>query len=234
MTATLVYQAHSFERMTPMPKTLTPSVTVRDPKGLKFLEVVGAAYNKAGLTEAEAQRVNQAAGLADLIANHIAEHRHEVPPILKLIASCIKVSGCKKFVADKVSLKAVNVGWTGDNFNQNFLGKVEEDIEDGMLAIHRLEKRALDAPIRQELGQEREEITLAHFLDLLARQSKGENGVLLVNGYANIAYIRDKNGKLWAVSASWYSGGRCWRVEARSVESPRGWLDGSRVLSRDS
>jgi membrane carboxypeptidase/penicillin-binding protein len=58
--------------------TLAPSanvVTSRDPKGLKFVSIVEAAYNKAGLSEKEAQRVNDTAGLADLISNFIAENR---------------------------------------------------------------------------------------------------------------------------------------------------------------
>lgn len=70
--------------MVPMKNSLAPSaqsvtlVTERDPKGLKFMSIVGAAYTKAGLTEAEAQRVNEAAGLTDLIAGFIAEHRNRV------------------------------------------------------------------------------------------------------------------------------------------------------------
>lgn len=63
-----------------MSKTLAPSksskVTDRDPKGLKFISIVGTAYNKAGLTDEEAQRVNDAPGLKDLIAGFIAEHRY--------------------------------------------------------------------------------------------------------------------------------------------------------------
>jgi hypothetical protein len=61
--------------MAPM-KTLAPSkVTARDPKGLKFVSIVEAAYNKAGLSEEEAQRVNNKPGLADLVSNFIAENR---------------------------------------------------------------------------------------------------------------------------------------------------------------
>ncbi len=57
--------------------TLAPSVTVtsRDSKGLKFMSIVEAQYNKAGLSEKEAQRVNDTAGLAELIANFITENR---------------------------------------------------------------------------------------------------------------------------------------------------------------
>lgn len=60
-----------------MLKTLAPSqkVTHRDSKGLKFMSIVEAQYDKAGLSEDEAQHVNEAPGLADLVANFIAESR---------------------------------------------------------------------------------------------------------------------------------------------------------------
>jgi hypothetical protein len=62
--------------MVPMKnKTLAPSVTSRDPKGLKFASVVGGAYDKAQLSEEEAQRVNEAPGLAKFIARFIEENR---------------------------------------------------------------------------------------------------------------------------------------------------------------
>ncbi len=58
-----------------MSTTLAPSiVTARDPKGLKFISVVEAAYNKAGLSEEESQRVNEAPGLSDLVSSFIAEN----------------------------------------------------------------------------------------------------------------------------------------------------------------
>ncbi|MEK7139507.1 MAG: hypothetical protein AAB817_02300, partial [Patescibacteria group bacterium] len=47
----------------------------RDPKGLKFMSIVEAAYNKAGLTEEEAQRVNDTPGLAEHVASFIAKSR---------------------------------------------------------------------------------------------------------------------------------------------------------------
>lgn len=230
------------KRMTPMSKTLTPSanfVTSRDPKGTKFLDVVGAAYTKNLLTEAEAQRVNEAGGLSDLIDGYITQHRHEVPPILKLVAKAIKVSGAKRFTANKASLKKANICLTrtSDNFDQHFLGKVEENVADDTLVVHRLVhrlgKRSLDAQIRRELGQKRQEIMLTHFFDLLKKQSKGGTGYLLVNGYANIAYIRDKDGTLWAVRANWNFCFHCWSVCAPSVGNPVRWSSGYQVVSRD-
>ncbi len=60
-----------------MNTTLAPSATVtsRDPKGLKFMSIIDGAYNKAGLTEDEAQRVNEASGLSELVSKFIAESR---------------------------------------------------------------------------------------------------------------------------------------------------------------
>lgn len=61
-----------------MSQTLAPSksVTSRDPKGGKFLSIVVAAFDKARLSEDEAQRVNEASGLPDLIAAFIDENRY--------------------------------------------------------------------------------------------------------------------------------------------------------------
>lgn len=219
-----------------MSKTLTPSaakfVTSRDPKGRKFLDVAAAVYDKADLKDDEAQRVNEASGLADLIANHIAQHRHEVPPVLKPVAKGIPVAGAKRFVA-KESFTRENGFYLWDTFRQYFLDKVEENVKDATVAVHRLEKMSLDDAIREELGHEREEIALTHFFDLLRKQSEGQDRHLLTNGYANIAYIRDKDGNLWAVGASWRAGYRDWLVLTYSVDGPSGWRVGYQVLSSD-
>lgn len=66
--------------MVPMSKTLAPSVTARDPKGRKFISIVEGAYNKAGLSGEEAQRVNNAPGLADLAGTFIAKNRARFSP----------------------------------------------------------------------------------------------------------------------------------------------------------
>lgn len=59
-----------------MSKTLAPSrVTARDRKGLKFVSIVESAYNKAGLSEEEAQCVNDTPGLAELVTTFIDKNR---------------------------------------------------------------------------------------------------------------------------------------------------------------
>ncbi|MBI3337401.1 MAG: hypothetical protein HY005_02120 [Candidatus Staskawiczbacteria bacterium] len=149
--------------------------------------------------------------------------------LLNLIGKSF-IPGSKRFVLDKVSLKEVNVGWTSNNFNELFLGKIEENIKDTTLAIHCLEKRSLDNKIRKELGYG-DETTLTHFLGLIKKQSNGQEGHLTVSGYANIAYIRDKYGSLWVVSAYWHLDKRCWYILANSVDNPYEWHEGLRVIS---
>lgn len=60
-----------------MSKTLATSqaVTTRDSKGLKFVSIVEAAYNKAVLSEDEAQCVNDAPGLSEAVRGFLDAHR---------------------------------------------------------------------------------------------------------------------------------------------------------------
>ncbi len=60
-----------------MTKTLAPSSIVNylDPKFRKPFSILEAQWDKAALSEEEAQRVNEASGLADLIAGFIAKNR---------------------------------------------------------------------------------------------------------------------------------------------------------------
>ena len=217
--------------MTPMSKTSIPSVTSRDSKGLKFLEVVSAAYNKAALTEDEAQRVNEARGLSDLIANHIAKHRHPIPPLLRRVGS-VKIPAVDELVLTEQILQEANIGYAWPDFKRYFLGKKCPASVATSIACHNLEKDSLDAPILQEFG-DKAEITMGQFIWLIRQQSHGQAGNLIINGYANIAYIKDEKGVLWAVNARWYSDRRCWRVFAYSVEHPSWWFAGFQVLSSD-
>lgn len=153
-------------------------------------------------------------------------------PILLKRVKAVRVAGAKRFVP-KDELKSVNVGFTGGNFNNLFLNQVEEDVENATLVVHRLERVSLDAPILTELG-DRAATKLCWLFDLLKKQSKGEKGVLLTNGYANIIYVRDANGMLWAVRAFWNSDCGYWDVYADPVEHSSAWRGGHQVLSRDS
>ncbi len=63
------------------------------------------------------------------------------------------------------------------------------------------------------------------------KQSKGEAGTLLNNGYANVIGIfKLKSGRVFTVFAFWYSGNALW--DCYGFE-PRGWNAGDQFLSRN-
>jgi hypothetical protein len=148
----------------------------------------------------------------------------------------IKVGAVEHFVAaekfrEGKTTDGVKIAWLGDNFKTNFLGKIEEGVTAEELKIHKLDQDSPDAPITAELDNSTETI-LAHFWELLKKQGSGQKGDLLTNGYANIAYIRDVKGELWAVNVHWNAGSDGWSVGANSVEDPNGWIAGYQVVSR--
>ena len=144
----------------------------------------------------------------------------------------VPVSACGKFAAKDFFTKDnpnVKFWYFSDNFASNFLGKVEDSIPAAELVVHRLERNATDDEIRAELG-DRAEIVLAHFYKLLAKQSHGGEGALLVNGWGNIFCVRGAKGNLWTVDAGWHSGDG-WFVRADSAAHPGGWGPGCQVFS---
>lgn len=142
----------------------------------------------------------------------------------------------EKFVRDTGIKAKVKISYLGDNFTSWFLsgsGKTEDPISEQTLRYHKLRKSSVDGPIIEELGgEEKSETTLSEMFVLMEKQGKGEDGVLLNNGYVNIFYIRDQNGVLRAVSVDWDGDG--WGVYAFSVEDPRTWYVGYQVFSRNS
>ncbi len=132
----------------------------------------------------------------------------------------------------------VKIGWNGDNFKKYFVslnrtGKLEIDVLAQKLRVHKLRKNSLDGPIITQLGGESVvETNLGTMFELMKKQGTGQAGDLLVNGYANIFYIRDDNGTLWAVSCRWFADLGGWYVEASSLTDPREWDAGIQVFSR--
>ncbi len=153
-----------------------------------------------------------------------------VEKLLESVAS-FKVPGAKEFIAKKrfvvdTSENArVRISWLGGNFKTNFLGKTETNVVECELKLKKLRKASLDASIIVEQGgEEKAEISLCEYYETLAHKQATRDFSWLV------AYIRDVNGILWAVSARWGGGG--WRVEAYSVDYPRGWDAGCEFVSR--
>lgn len=147
------------------------------------------------------------------------------------LGPCKKFEAAKKFTKDNPLVKF----WSfGTNFTTHFGNRVENNVSATTIAVSRLERRAKDPEITTELAGETKRvfrISLAHFYQMIETQGQGQAGPLLVNGYANIAYIEDMDN--WAVYARWFAGVG-WHVDADPVDSPLPWRDGYQVLSRKS
>jgi hypothetical protein len=162
--------------------------------------------------------------------------------LLELVSTIVvnattgKLVAKEKFVRDTGHKAKVKISYLGDNFTAWFLsgkGKTEAPISEQTLRYHKLRKASVDTPIIAELGGEaKAETTLSEMFSLMETQGKGEDGVLLNNGYANIFYIKDQNGVLRTVIVLRRDDG--WRVGANSVEDPFRWGDGCQVFSRNS
>lgn len=137
------------------------------------------------------------------------------------------------FIMDTSKKAKVKISYLGDNFKENFLAKIEESVGKTELRYHKLRKGSVDGLILAELGgEDNAETMLSETFALMEMQPSGESGALLTNGWANIFYIRDVKGVLWAVGCCWSDDG--WSVDADSVESPREWIGGNQVFSRNS
>jgi len=125
----------------------------------------------------------------------------------------------------------VKIWGVGPNFKTHFLDKKEKDAPAVELRIHQLRRSSKDPSIIKALGGIKiVETTLGQMWEMVKKQGTGQTGDLLVNGWANIFYIKDDDGILWAVRCRWRGSG--WGVEARSVSDPDDWTAGSRVFSR--
>jgi len=140
-----------------------------------------------------------------------------------------------RFVLNTNGNAPVKISHLGGAFTAWFLsgdGKTEDPISEQTLRYHKLRQSSVDGPIIAELGgAEKSETTLSEMFSLMERQGKGEDGVLLNNGWANIFYIKDGAVVLRAVYVDWDGDG--WRVDAFSVENPFRWGGGSQVFSRN-
>jgi hypothetical protein len=109
-----------------------------------------------------------------------------------------------------------------NEFKKRFYGKVEGPSGEARMRKYRLLAIAPDAPIIAELGGEAVvETTVSAAFWLIGRQGRGQPGILQINGYANIFYVRDQKGVLCAVRIGWDEEG--WVIDAISVDDPLAW-----------
>jgi hypothetical protein len=198
------------------------------------------ACGRNGLTRADIKLLSTGDNLRRSIdwLNGTTATPPEKPKLLEPVGS-VPVAATQRFIAadhfvvDTSKKAKVKIAFLWDNFKTNFVPKVETDVPAGELKIHKLLRNSFDAPLIAELDPAHETY-LADLWMMLLGQPNGEEKKdgLLVNGMANIFYIRDAKGVLWAVFACWYAADGGWNLRANSVAAPPPWNAGYQVVSR--
>lgn len=156
---------------------------------------------------------------------------------LKLIQSGISVVS-KSF--NKKDFFTTNNGpvrfWFGDNFKSWILPEISEVVPEFSTVLTKLEltKSLNDSGIRPEIGESNvvsPDEWAAEFKELISTQPTGEKGILLVNGYSNIRYVRLSSGRVVAVDAYWNADCCGWCLDASVLDDYR-WGGGDGVFAR--
>lgn len=135
------------------------------------------------------------------------------------------------FVVDTSDRARVKIGHLSNNFKKCFLCNEEWLSEATELKVWELPESWKDKLIIDSLGGNAE-ITLGQLFSVLAKQPGGEKGHLLVDGWANSAYIRSGGNILQSVSARWIKDYSGWEMDVDSVSPPLGLCVSRRILSR--
>ena len=164
----------------------------------------------------------------------LVERNPQTPqPILDFIGNIPMTA--RRFVAKESFTKTntmVKFGYIDEHLPKLF-GSIQEDTPAGALAVHRILRISHDPDIMVAMGPQARRFTrLGQFYQALEAQGHGQAGQLLVNGYANIAYIIDENGAPWAFYAFWIAVNGGWDVRVHSVAERNMWFADFQVLSQ--
>jgi hypothetical protein len=190
---------------------------------------IEAGINKIGGEEAFMRLLRDELVLSKAVAKQLLER---LSTTISIPAVTSSFTASEHFVVDTSKKAKVKISLLGHNFKANFLQKVEsEEVAAEELAINKLLENSFDSAIVTALGGEvKVEITLGQFFAAFAKQPNGEKGALLTNRGANVGYIRDINGVLWAVYGRWNDDG--WNFDANPLAHPSYWNEGTQFLSR--
>ena len=180
-----------------------------------------AKYNDvtAGQTEA---CINRMGGMENFLRFIGGQGKVVFETILTLLRTVVVFSK-PAVTTSKEYFKEAGVVWMGDNFKAQFLDLEVGATEEAELAVRKLEKASLDAPILAELG-DKAELEVSQFQVFLAANRGSSEWFIF--------YLRGRDGNLWAVDAFWYADYVGWYVYADSVADPSegfvGYPGGSR------
>ena len=164
----------------------------------------------------------------------LVERNPQTPqPILDFIGNIPMTA--RRFVAKESFTKTntmVKFGYIDEHLPKLF-GSIQEDTPAGALAVHRILRTSHDPDIMVAMGPQARRFTrLGQFYQALEAQGQGQAGLLLVNGYAKVAYILDEDGAPWAVSARWDVAYGGWCVSVYSVAGQSVWVADNQALSQ--
>lgn len=112
--------------------------------------------------------------------------------------------------------KKVMIGYILGDFVTWFMGKVEAPVAESTLRYYELQRNAPDEDILAGVGGEaRAETTLTEIFSLMERQRLGKDGILAINGWENIFFVRDQAGTLRSVAVHWCDS--AWYVDAARI-----------------
>ncbi|MFA5942427.1 MAG: hypothetical protein WC798_02025 [Candidatus Paceibacterota bacterium] len=171
-------------------------------------------------------------GLATFAVQSVANTEKKIlQPVYTLVTHAVAEFIAKDKFREGETTDGVSITRLGNNFEKNFLGKIEKNVGAAKLKSHNLLTAARDlskdgeSGIIPELGG-KHEIALTHFFQLLEYKQQEKDFTWVV------AYIVDKDGVLWTVSAGWGAGGDGWLVNAYSVVHSDRWDADRQVVSR--
>lgn len=151
---------------------------------------------------------------------------------LVLVPEVPTFSAASHFKVNTSENADVKIAYLWSGFKKSLRFKRESNIPAGSLRIQTLRKSSRDGPIITALGSGHRTY-VSDVWALLLRQGKGEEGALRVDGYANIFYIGDGAGNLFAVSVFWHADvGGGWGVNVEDVSDPGFWSKGDVAVAR--
>ena len=176
-----------------------------------------AKYNDLTVGQSEAC-INRLGGWDNFLRFIGGQGQVVFETILTLLRT-VRVVAQPAGTTSKEYFEKAGVKWAGSNFEDYFYGLEFPASEDTELVVRKLEQESLDSPIFAELG-DKAEISISQFHAFLTANHASPEWFIF--------YLKGKDGNLWAVYAFLDSFIRGWRVDASSVESPRGGRMGRR------
>lgn len=181
-----------------------------------------AKYNDLTTGQSEAC-INRMGGWGNFLRFIGGQGKIVFDTILTLLRT-VRIPAQPAVITSEEYFKEAGVVVMRDNFKTQFLGLEVPATNETELAVCKLEKTSLDAPILAELG-DRAEISVNQFRAFLAENRESTEWFIF--------YLRGKDGSLWAVGAYWLAVSDGLSVDAYSVGNPNRWYAGNRVVSRN-